>query len=41
VKDLKKAVQILKKEVATLKDSNENHIFINEKLNRALKKKEE
>lgn len=31
----------LKKENANLKDSNENHIFINEKLNKALKKSEE
>jgi len=28
----------LKKEIQSLKDSNENHIFINEKLNAALKK---
>jgi hypothetical protein len=28
----------LKKEIQNLKDSNENHIFINEKLNQALKK---
>jgi hypothetical protein len=28
----------LKKEIQNLKDSNENHIFINEKLNSALKK---
>ena len=28
----------LKKEIQNLKDSNENHIFINEKLNAALKK---
>jgi hypothetical protein len=28
----------LKKEVQNLKDSNENHIFINDKLNQALKK---
>jgi predicted RNase H-like nuclease (RuvC/YqgF family) len=28
----------LKKENQNLKDSNENHIFINEKLNQALKK---
>ncbi len=31
----------LKKENANLKDSNENHIFINEKLNKALKKSED
>ena len=31
----------MKKENANLKDSNENHIFINEKLNKALKKSEE
>ena len=31
----------LKKENANLKDANENHIFINEKLNKALKKSEE
>ena len=31
----------LKKEIATLKDSNENHIFINEKLNKALKRSEQ
>ena len=31
----------LKKENASLKDANENHIFINEKLNKALKKSEE
>lgn len=31
----------LKKENANLKDSNENHLFINEKLNKALKKSEE
>ena len=30
----------LKKENANLKVSNENHIFINEKLNKALKKSE-
>ena len=41
VKELKQEIMILKKEIATLKDSNENHIFINEKLNKALKKKEE
>jgi hypothetical protein len=28
----------LKKECQNLKDSNENHVFINEKLNQALKK---
>lgn len=28
----------LKKEIQNLKDSNENHIFINDKLNQALKK---
>jgi len=28
----------LKKEIQNLKDSNENHIFINEKLNQDLKK---
>ena len=28
----------LKKEIQNLKDSNENHVFINEKLNQALKK---
>ena len=31
----------LKKENANLKDSNENHVFINEKLNKALKKSED
>jgi hypothetical protein len=31
----------LKKEIDTLKDSNENHIFINAKLNKALKRSEE
>ena len=31
---------MLKKENANLKVSNENHIFINEKLNKALKKSE-
>ena len=31
----------MKKENANLKDSNENHIFINEKLNKALKKSED
>ena len=31
----------LKKENANLKDSNENHVFINEKLNKALKKNED
>lgn len=41
MKELKQEITILKKEIATLKDSNENHIFINEKLNKALKKKEE
>lgn len=30
----------LKKEIDTLKNSNENHIFINEKLNKALKRSE-
>ena len=35
-KDLKK----LKQENANLKASNENHIFINDKLNKALKKSE-
>ena len=32
--------KVLKKENASLKVSNENHIFINEKLNKALKKSE-
>jgi len=36
----KKDFKALKKENANLKDSNENHIFINEKLNKALKKSE-
>ena len=31
----------MKKESDNLKDSNENHIFINEKLNKALKKSED
>lgn len=31
----------MKKENANLKVSNENHIFINEKLNKALKKSEQ
>ena len=31
----------LKKEIQNLKDSNENHIFINEKLNKALKRAEQ
>ena len=31
-------IKNLKKEIQNLKDSNENHIFINEKLNQALKK---
>ena len=31
----------MKKENANLKASNENHIFINEKLNKALKKSEQ
>ncbi len=31
----------MQKEVQTLKDSNENHIFINEKLNKALKRSEQ
>ena len=34
-------LKTLKKENANLKDSNENHIFINEKLNKALKKSED
>lgn len=33
--------KIIKKENGQLKDSNENHIFINEKLNKALKKSED
>jgi hypothetical protein len=33
-------INMLKKEIDTLKDSNENHIFINEKLNKALKRSE-
>ena len=43
-KALKRAqtdLKALKNENANLKDSNENHIFINEKLNKALKKNEE
>ena len=31
----------LKKENTNLKESNDNHIFINEKLNKALKKSED
>lgn len=31
----------LQKEIDTLKESNENHIFINEKLNKALKRAEQ
>jgi len=41
VKALKSEISILKKEIDTLKDSNENHIFINEKLNKALKRSEQ
>ena len=40
VKQLKVEINVLKKEIETLKDSNENHIFINEKLNKALKRAE-
>jgi hypothetical protein len=40
VKGLKIEINVLKKEIETLKDSNENHIFINEKLNKALKRSE-
>lgn len=31
----------MQKEIDTLKESNENHIFINEKLNKALKRAEQ
>lgn len=41
VKSLRSEISVLKKEVDTLKDSNENHIFINEKLNKALKRSEQ
>lgn len=41
VKALRQEISILKKEIDTLKDSNENHIFINEKLNKALKRSEQ
>ena len=34
-------LKTLRKENDSLKDSNENHIFINEKLNKALKRMEE
>ncbi len=37
---MRQEINILKKEIDTLKDSNENHIFINEKLNKALKRSE-
>ena len=36
----RKDFKALKKENTNLKDSNENHIFINDKLNKALKKSE-
>lgn len=41
MKNLKAEINVLKKEVDTLKDSNENHMFINEKLNKALKRSEQ
>lgn len=37
----RKDFKVLKKENESLKDSSDNHIFINEKLNKALKKSEE
>lgn len=41
MKSLRAELAIAKKEIATLKDSNENHIFINDKLNKALKRAEQ
>ena len=38
LKQSRNEVRQLKKEIETLKESNENHIFINEKLNKALKR---
>ena len=38
LKQSRNEVRQLKKEIETLKESNDNHIFINEKLNKALKR---
>ena len=40
IKKAKMDTKSMSKEIANLKDSNENHIFINEKLNKALKRAE-
>jgi len=38
LKQSRNEVRTLKKEIETLKESNDNHMFINEKLNKALKR---
>lgn len=41
LKQMRDEIKRLQKDCDTLKESNENHIFINEKLNKALKRAEQ